>query len=71
VAAIESDPLRERNSEDPSTKLEAEPSDPVKTLVMPLTSEATIDSEPDKDRNSMFFSARLEAGVTAAVRVRV
>src|SRR6266581_4654624 len=65
---MDSAPVRDLNSEDFSTKPEAQTSEPVKTLARPLVSEAARPREPVRDLKSVLFSARPEAEDSAPVR---
>ena len=60
--------VRDLKNEVFSTRLEADPSEPVKTLARPLVSEIARDSEPVKDLNSEIFWAKTEDEPSEAVK---
>jgi len=62
------EPVRDLKIEDLSTRLEAEPSEPVKTRARPLVSELAIPSEPEKVLDSESLSAKLEAKAREPLR---
>jgi hypothetical protein len=69
--ARDSEPDRDLNSEDLSTKPEARDREPDRDLARPLVSEATTDSDPDRDLNRELFSAKLEDEPIEALKFSV